>query len=287
MFCKECGKRIDDDSKFCSHCGTKQSVEQVTVNPLEGTPKADTINKNVNISLSFKKPTFRDENIKDAETKVDKYDKTYQKEIEATFVALGVLVIQIIIYLVDPYEYGDNPQKVIAIIALVNFLWRIITTVWIVNISGRQNRDTTGWGIFAFFLPNLALFIIGLLKKLNKQPSTQTAPETNENPNIDETRNGLNNEEIDLSKKYTFKEEILSQWTNFWGKEQIEYRIDFSDGNIGKIYNIKKDGKFEKCYVKFKNYRIYYRSKEAAIKALHYVLTTYKILRSDDYLYME
>ena len=47
MFCKECGKRIDDDSKFCSHCGTKKSVEQVTVNPLEGTPKADNINKNV------------------------------------------------------------------------------------------------------------------------------------------------------------------------------------------------------------------------------------------------
>ena len=25
MYCKECGKEIADDSKFCNHCGAKQS----------------------------------------------------------------------------------------------------------------------------------------------------------------------------------------------------------------------------------------------------------------------
>ena len=25
MFCKSCGNKIDDDSQFCSYCGTKQS----------------------------------------------------------------------------------------------------------------------------------------------------------------------------------------------------------------------------------------------------------------------
>ncbi|MBI9067577.1 MAG: zinc ribbon domain-containing protein [Salinivirgaceae bacterium] len=25
MYCKECGKQIDEDSKFCSFCGAKQT----------------------------------------------------------------------------------------------------------------------------------------------------------------------------------------------------------------------------------------------------------------------
>ena len=27
MYCKHCGKVIADDSKFCQHCGGKQTVE--------------------------------------------------------------------------------------------------------------------------------------------------------------------------------------------------------------------------------------------------------------------
>lgn len=26
MYCKNCGKQIDDDSKFCNYCGTEQSI---------------------------------------------------------------------------------------------------------------------------------------------------------------------------------------------------------------------------------------------------------------------
>ena len=303
MYCKKCGKEIDDDSVFCSYCGARQSAKlfgesQVNLNSSTETdihpvksknaddPKPESNSQNVNISLSFKKPTFRDQNKTEAETKVDKYDKTYQKETEATVVAVAVLVIQIITYLIDPYQYADDPQIIVAIIALVNLLWRVIVTIWIVRISGRQNRDSAGWGIFAFILPNLALFIIGLLKKLYKQSSTQAKPETDDNPNIDETSNGVKTEEIDISSKYTFEMEFLSQWTSFWGKGQTEFRVYFSDGNIGKIYYVDKDSKFEKAYLKLKNYKYYYRSKEAAIKALHYALTTNEILRSDDYLYM-
>jgi uncharacterized membrane protein YvbJ len=31
MYCKKCGKKIDDDSIYCTHCGTKQSngIEKV------------------------------------------------------------------------------------------------------------------------------------------------------------------------------------------------------------------------------------------------------------------
>lgn len=46
--------------------------------------------------------------------------------------------------------------------------WRIFVTIWIVKIAKRQNRNTTGWGVFAFLIPNLALIIIGLLRKLIK-----------------------------------------------------------------------------------------------------------------------
>lgn len=31
MYCKKCGKKIDDDSIYCTYCGTKQSngIEKV------------------------------------------------------------------------------------------------------------------------------------------------------------------------------------------------------------------------------------------------------------------
>jgi purine-cytosine permease-like protein len=49
----------------------------------------------------------------------------------------------------------------------------------VVNIAKKQNRNTFYWGVFAFFLPYLAMIIIGLLKKLNR-PTSSIKPESSE-----------------------------------------------------------------------------------------------------------
>lgn len=53
--------------------------------------------------------------------------------------------------------------------AVINLIYRILITFWVTSIAKRQNRDTLGWGVFAFFLPTLALIIIGFLKRLKKK----------------------------------------------------------------------------------------------------------------------
>ncbi|MCX6383124.1 MAG: zinc ribbon domain-containing protein [Actinobacteria bacterium] len=52
MFCKECGKAIEDDSKFCKHCGFIISSEQnniidASVKPVEIISKGDIAKNNI------------------------------------------------------------------------------------------------------------------------------------------------------------------------------------------------------------------------------------------------
>ena len=46
---------------------------------------------------------------------------------------------------------------------------RIIVTSWVANIAKRQNRNKFSWGTFAFFLPSVALIVIGTQKKLSSK----------------------------------------------------------------------------------------------------------------------
>ena len=96
-----------------------------------------------------------------------KYDLTYSKEIGATITGILLLVVSIIIKLSGGFTFHDIDSYRQAIFNFICFLViRISVTVWVVNIAKRQNRNSIGWGLFAFFLPSIALIIIGLLKKL-------------------------------------------------------------------------------------------------------------------------
>ncbi len=159
MFCKECGKEIDNDSKFCSHCGTRQSVIGLAEITSEIPKKSEPASQKIDISLSFgksakkgsKEPVF-----------IEKYDKNYSGDIGATIFGSVLILINLIVLLTVKINDPDNLQVYKAIAAFVNIIWRIIATIWVVNIAKRQNREHVGWGFFAFFIPNLALIIIGL-----------------------------------------------------------------------------------------------------------------------------
>lgn len=158
MYCKSCGKEIDLDSVFCSFCGTKQSTEfkpKVKENHIDQT------------SIEQNRTFINNESNRNLTTHI-KYDPTYKKENEALTFGIVILAISLIIALIGPIEFEDNESygQFKAFASLISLIIRIIITVWVVNIAKRQNRETTGWGLFAFFLPSIALIIISTLKKL-------------------------------------------------------------------------------------------------------------------------
>lgn len=97
-----------------------------------------------------------------------KYDKSYQKETAATTVGITVFIIALSLVILQHFIIVDEKSYYIyrSFGAIINLVYRLTVTIWIVNIAKRQNRNSTGWGWFAFFLPTLALIIIGQLRKL-------------------------------------------------------------------------------------------------------------------------
>jgi hypothetical protein len=168
MFCKSCGIKIDDDSKFCSYCGTKQSkTNKQTALNIEGLVQEEA--KTVNLNLLFGRQTNSKSNQETNKTyKEPKYDPTYLKETDATFIGSIILVSSLLLFIFKPFKFDDinSYNQFKAITSIVALILRIFITVWVVNISKRQNRETSGWGIFAFSLPSIALIIIGQQKKI-------------------------------------------------------------------------------------------------------------------------
>jgi hypothetical protein len=316
MYCKECGKAIDNDSKFCSFCGSKQPVIQFSDNKNDLSSKSEPTTQNVNASLSLGK---NDDKTKIDEAKIEKYDRTYEGDSGATIVVSVLTIISLIIYLTVKFDYESDQQTYQAIVVAINIVWRIVATFWAVNIAKRQNRNTTGWGFFTFFLPNLALFIIGLLKKLYKQLSAAKMSKSksvltkDEVSNLGTTvnigevskENSTDNSKVELggnpsdnldigsngqitypgvSDNLTYKVIIIEKYKPPRGREMYEFIIKFSDKEIGKLFFSKN---IEKYFLRKNNFdSFYYNNKEAAINALHYYLCYNRILNIDRDIYI-
>lgn len=97
-----------------------------------------------------------------------KYDLTYEKETEATFFGILLIAIPLIVKLTGIITFGteESYNNTRALLAIGSIVLRILVTAWVVRISSSQNRNTTGWGCFAFIFPSIALIVIGQLKKL-------------------------------------------------------------------------------------------------------------------------
>lgn len=156
MFCKHCGKEIDNDSLFCSYCGLKLAKGY------EGIDRQ---------SQAF----FA--NQKEHQLTEDIYDETYEKETTATIAGVVFILITLILYSfpIDKYVtpdygnnmYGENPfAEYKFLFAFISGVFRIVITIWVTNIATRQNRSRLLWGILAFVFPSISLIIIGLMKKV-------------------------------------------------------------------------------------------------------------------------
>jgi hypothetical protein len=276
MYCKECGKIIDDDSKFCSYCGTKQSISLTTENITRNQKESNDPHKQViDNSLSFGKPIKRE--ITES-TKIEKYDRSYQGDSQATVVGVVLIIINLIILLTINIEDPYDLQVYKAIAALINTIWRIIATIWVVNIAKRQNREQALWGLFAFLIPNLALIIIGLLKKL-KLSSGNTSGTIQDGNQI---KGGLSEISLTITQsnnvddlKYSIIDTI--QKKSFF-QTRNELVIQFFDNLKGSIFTFDSSIFF---IVQNDNTQYHYRKKDSAVKALYLYLTEKKTLMED------
>jgi hypothetical protein len=156
MFCKSCGKQIDEDSIFCSFCGVSQSkanrpvIDSVSIqdnNPLRASTESDII-----------KPSAEEFNKQQHITKPNQYiNRKVKYQDEAIFI--GVLLIFSTI--IASIYYQEYYQLLLALSIII----KILLTFWIVDFASKLNRNKVLWGIFGFFMTGLALIIIGLLRR--------------------------------------------------------------------------------------------------------------------------
>jgi len=113
---------------------------------------------------SSKSTTVETIQIKQASIPVtnSKYDLTYIKEDGATFFGVLLLVVPIALKSSGAikFETEESYNQARMFLGIGSVVIRTAVTAWVVNIAFRQNRNSTGWGWFAFFLPSIALIII-------------------------------------------------------------------------------------------------------------------------------
>ena len=172
MYCKSCGKIIDNDSKFCIHCGTKlfsekePSFEKVEQKNSVSDPIEFYIGEKVNKKIL--NPI---------------YDTNYQKETGATIFGILLLIVGITIYLIGPITFRkqDTYNDYLTFSTVISLIIRIIASFWVDKIAKRQNRNSTVWAIFAFFIPSIALIIIGQTKKIFLEKPTNISKDNADN----------------------------------------------------------------------------------------------------------
>jgi hypothetical protein len=202
MYCKSCGKQIDDDSIFCTFCGTRQSI---IYKPDPNTSFAALQSKSMKVDLSSEIPSTI-KSTSEVNIKPPKYDLSYEKEADATFAGMFLILISIVFAVIGPMKFDtEDSYNQFKVISTIGALFvRIIGTIWVVNITRRQNRDPFLWGLLTLIFPSIGLIIVGQLKKLynpNEHSNSRTTEENISPTDLEKNNNEpLNLGNIKLTK---------------------------------------------------------------------------------------
>lgn len=273
MYCKECGKDIDNDSKFCSYCGTKQSMIQISEGQKKLASKPESTTHRVNVPLLLKEPNKQEKNY----AELDKYDKSYKGDKNVVIVAIVVLILTSIIGVISKAS-TDNSFFVLYWASTI--IWWLVSIIWIGYIAKKQNRNSRAWETFAFFLPYIAIIIIGCLKKLNNHSVDSLKSDSNfQTFGVKVSNNSklaplLDNFVLD-SLKYSI---IKSDVKRSLFKSFDEYTIEFFDSERGAIYSFNS---LQFFIMHTDDSAYYYTNMESAIKALYLYLTKKETLKDD------
>jgi hypothetical protein len=67
-------------------------------------------------------------------------------------------------------------DETMALVRIVGFIIRIVITVYCVSKAGDLNRSTWGWGLFAFFLPLIAVIWIQFMRPIVRWEDSAELP---------------------------------------------------------------------------------------------------------------
>lgn len=142
MYCKSCGKQIDDDSKFCQYCGTSL-----------------TLVKSVNFETAHTEPQ-QSPRSEPAETFLFQNNP----DIGAVRFGLVMLIVTLIFGLNYENVQRQSDQLTFAFIGLFTLVYRFCLVKWIFDLAREKNRIPLGYVLLGFFIPNIVLIYIALLK---------------------------------------------------------------------------------------------------------------------------
>lgn len=255
MFCKSCGKQIDNDSTFCSFCGTKQSID---LKPQAQTEVSQSNKQNTDTTQPIYN-TERNFNNSQNVIRQPKYDPTYKKEDDAMTIGIILLIIAIIFAIVGPVKFEDSESygQFRAVSAIVSLILRIIITVWVVNIAKRQNRETFGWGLFAFLLPSIALIVIATKKKLFANVQVVEGLDNEQNSRVlsDKAQEFYNDNKYSESIRFSEKAIELNPENEIAKEILKKSKVSFAEQNnvsssIQTVFRETTDGKLLKIISK-------------------------------------
>lgn len=109
------------------------------------------------------------------------YDNSYTNEKEFTFFGIGLCIATIILN--TTFKVDENNHQMRLALIFFSLVIRIAVLVNVKKVAERQNRDSNAWAVFGFIFPSLALIIIGQLKKLKLDISSNIL-QSNQNQNL-------------------------------------------------------------------------------------------------------
>lgn len=122
-----------------------------------------------------------------------KYDQDYDRETEATYFGALLLLVGILFALMsNDWEFGSEKdyRATRSAFGIISTIIRIGVVVYVRGIVGRQNRQKAGWSILAFFLPSIAMIIVGLLRKYRDPNEPAVEPKSEIRTPKTESREG-------------------------------------------------------------------------------------------------
>jgi hypothetical protein len=130
--------------------------------------KAETFDELIHIILSEPPPIIIPEIIIGGPVSISKFDLTYKREWDAVIIGICVILISLGIGIIKPFKMDTiaSYKKAKNILIIIDLILRFGIVYWIIQISRRQNRNQTKWGIIGLFFPSLSLVVIGLNRKL-------------------------------------------------------------------------------------------------------------------------
>ena len=167
MFCKECGCKLQDNSKFCSSCGTKiDEIFQVNEDAID-TPAEQTTRVEEFITV---------ENIEQAPKPLNKYLELYNKLSNKVFVGgfvsvafgailfLGIVLVSLIgwgdVYLYGGYDYVATLTTISIVFMLLGFA--VITPLFVINLKLKAFEPIKFLGIKVVSALTLVLIVLSV-----------------------------------------------------------------------------------------------------------------------------